>query len=117
VPEEDKHTNEAMMNAWPCRRFLRPGDSAYLAPMVPFRFCVPQVENSQNQSHSTLAPKPSESLATQKTNPNGTDAFPGRRLYVVRIPGTLTTETLAEFSTFSRKGRGRVGKESLRWYN
>ncbi|CAJ1404013.1 unnamed protein product [Effrenium voratum] len=79
---------------------LRPGDSAYVAPMVEHRFSV--VERP--------APAP-------QANPNGAARGEGRRLFLVRIPGQLSGETLAEFATFSAFGRERVGAETVRWYN
>merc|ERR1712060_776137 len=81
---------------------MRPGDSAYVAPMVKHWFSV----------HVDLQ------LATDgSTNPNGSACGRGRRLFVVRIPGHLTSETLSEFATFSAHGRERVGAETLSWYN
>ena len=85
-----------------CRsHLLRPGDSAYVAPMVEHRFSVipeaTQVRSSQNQ--------------------NGAACGVGRRLLLVRIPGQLSGETLAEYATFSAFGRERVGAETVRWYN
>jgi len=80
---------------------LRPGDSAYVAPTVEHRFSVipeaTQVQSSQNQ--------------------NGAACGVGRRLLLVRIPGQLSGETLAEYATFSAFGRERVGAETVRWYN
>ncbi len=78
---------------------MRPGDSAYIAPLVEHRFSV-------------LAQSPSEA----GPNPNGEARGEGRRLLVVRIPGHLTGETLAEFATFSANGRERVGGETMQWY-
>lgn len=80
---------------------LRPGDSAYVAPLV---------------SHSFSALGPDTPLRT-RPNPNGVACGPGRRLFLVRIPGHLTGETLAEFATFSGYGRERVGAETQRWYS
>jgi choline kinase len=68
---------------------LRPGDSAYIAPLVQHRF-------NANTSSSTEA-----AVA---------------EMYAVRIPGRLTDETWREFATFQPNGRERVGNESMRWY-
>lgn len=75
---------------------LRPGDSAYVAPFVDFHFsvCTDTVEH----------------------NPNGKSRGDGRRIFLVRIPGHLTGETLSEFATFSAQGRDRVGAETMQWY-
>lgn len=82
-------------------QILRPGDSAYVAPMVEHRFSViPQAQ----QVHGTK-------------NQNGAACGVGRHLLLVRIPGQLSGETLAEFATFSACGRERVGAETVRWYN
>ena len=84
---------------------LRPGDSAYVSPMVEHRFsCSGVAERSRQESAG-------------RANPNGRAAAPGRRLFLVRIPGHLTGETLAEFATFSAFGKERVGRETVRWYN
>lgn len=83
-------------------QLLRPGDSAYVAPMVEHRFSV--VPDAQ-------------ALAVRRPNPNGSAHGLGRRLLVVRIPGQLSGETLAEYATFSAFGRDRVGAETVRWYN
>eukprot|EP00440_Ansanella_granifera_P051892 gb/GFBE01056262.1/.p1 GENE.gb/GFBE01056262.1/~~gb/GFBE01056262.1/.p1 ORF type:complete len:770 (+),score=139.74 gb/GFBE01056262.1/:1-2310(+) len=82
---------------------MRPGDSAYIAPMVEHRFslCGP------------CTPAEAES----RRNPNGAACGKGRRLFLVRIPGHLSGETLAEFATFSSHGRQRVGAETVQWYN
>jgi len=80
---------------------LHPGDSAYIAPLVEHRFSVCE------------SPPPAE----RRANPNGKAHGVGRRFFVVRIPGHLTGETLAEFSTFSATGRERVGAETQQWYN
>eukprot|EP00931_Biecheleriopsis_adriatica_P092930 TRINITY_DN66690_c0_g1_i1.p1 TRINITY_DN66690_c0_g1~~TRINITY_DN66690_c0_g1_i1.p1 ORF type:complete len:795 (+),score=130.26 TRINITY_DN66690_c0_g1_i1:70-2385(+) len=84
---------------------MRPGDSAYVAPMVEHRFSV----------CSPSTPKDRE--ATSASNPNGAARGTGRRLFLVRIPGHLSGETLAEFATFSAHGRERVGAETVQWYN
>lgn len=81
---------------------LRPGDSAYVAPMVEHRFSVVPDAQAVNAARS---------------NPNGSACGLGRRLLVVRIPGQLSGETLAEYATFSAFGRDRVGAETVRWYN
>lgn len=80
---------------------FRPGDSAYIAPMVAHRFSVSSAIDS----------------GAGKANPNGAACGHGRRLFLVRIPGHLTGETLAEFATFSGSGRERVGAETQRWYS
>lgn len=80
---------------------LRPGDSAYIAPLVEHRFSVCE------------PPPPVE----RRANPNGKARGEGRRFFLVRIPGHLTGETLAEFGTFSAHGRERVGAENVQWYN
>jgi len=81
---------------------LRPGDSAYVAPMVEHSFSVSY--NGPCDGRKTA-------------NPNGAACGQGRHLFLVRIPGHLSGETLAEFSTFSNKGRVRVGAETQQWYN
>eukprot|EP00405_Crypthecodinium_cohnii_P031507 CAMPEP_0206524588 /NCGR_PEP_ID=MMETSP0324_2-20121206/68263_1 /ASSEMBLY_ACC=CAM_ASM_000836 /TAXON_ID=2866 /ORGANISM="Crypthecodinium cohnii, Strain Seligo" /LENGTH=692 /DNA_ID=CAMNT_0054019163 /DNA_START=48 /DNA_END=2123 /DNA_ORIENTATION=- len=63
---------------------MRPGDSAYVSPMVVHNFSVCK-----------------EPVSISRTNPNGGDCGKGRRLLVVRIPGHLSGETLSEFGTFS----------------
>eukprot|EP00927_Polykrikos_kofoidii_P016771 TRINITY_DN17607_c0_g1_i3.p1 TRINITY_DN17607_c0_g1~~TRINITY_DN17607_c0_g1_i3.p1 ORF type:complete len:752 (-),score=114.17 TRINITY_DN17607_c0_g1_i3:131-2386(-) len=93
--------------AWEGRRgrqvaLLRPGDSAYIAPSVTHRFSVVAAESTKDQAVS---------------NPNGSACGDGRRIFLVRIPGHLTGETLAEFATFSAFGRSRVGAETEQWYN
>ena len=82
-------------------KVLQPGDSTYVAPMVPHRF------NATSE----------ETAITTSEHPNGTDAAVGRHLFVVRIPGSVNGETLAEFSTYHAGGRSRVGQETMRWYN
>jgi len=82
---------------------LRPGDSAYIAPMVVHQFSVGKV--------------PTPTASKKRPNPNGRACGQGRRLFIVRIPGHLSGETLAEFGTFSHFGRERVGAETVRWYN
>jgi hypothetical protein len=82
-------------------KILHPGDSTYIAPMVPHRF------NSTSE----------EAIISTTEHPNGTDAAVGRHLFVVRIPGSVNGETLAEFSTYHVGGRVRVGQETMRWYN
>lgn len=77
---------------------LRPGDSAYISPCVEHHFSV------------TVS-------SAERPNPNGAASGLGRRLLLVRIPGHLTGETLAEFATFSAYGRERVGAETMQWYN
>ena len=79
------------------RRTLRPGDSAYVAPLVEHR----------------LAVLPG---AVRDAAANGGACGVGRRLLVVRIPGQLSGETLREFATFSAKGRERVGAETAPWH-
>ena len=83
------------------RQTLQPGDSTYVAPMVPHRF------NATDQ----------ETVISTTGHPNGTDAAQGRHLFVVRIPGSVNGDTLAEFSTYHVDGRVRVGQETMRWYN
>jgi len=82
---------------------LRPGDSAYIAPMVVHRF--------------SAAPESPRVVPYEVANPNGSACGSGRRLFLVRIPGQLHGETLAEFATFSEFGRARVGAETCCWYN
>ena len=65
-------------------KLLHPGDSTYIAPMVEHRF------NATGE-----AP-----VITTTEHPNGTDAAVGRHLFVVRIPGSVNGDTLAEFSTY-----------------
>ncbi|CAE7775930.1 unnamed protein product [Symbiodinium sp. CCMP2592] len=77
---------------------LRPGDSSYIAPLVEHSFSV----------------LPG---AVQEPGMNGAACGKGRRLFLVRIPGQLSGETLAEFATFSTHGRERVGAETVQWYN
>ncbi|CAE7885058.1 TPIP1 [Symbiodinium microadriaticum] len=77
---------------------LRPGDSSYIAPLVEHSFSV--------------IPG-----AAQEPGMNGAACGKGRRLFLVRIPGQLSGETLAEFATFSTHGRERVGAETVQWYN
>jgi len=86
---------------------LRPGDSAYLAPLVEHRF-------SACETIGTTVPAV---RPEGRPNPNGAACGRGRRLFVVRIPGHLTGETLSEFATFSAFGRERVGAETVQWYN
>eukprot|EP00930_Biecheleria_cincta_P075636 TRINITY_DN6280_c0_g2_i1.p1 TRINITY_DN6280_c0_g2~~TRINITY_DN6280_c0_g2_i1.p1 ORF type:complete len:718 (-),score=94.73 TRINITY_DN6280_c0_g2_i1:100-2079(-) len=81
---------------------VRPGDSAYIAPMVEHRFSVGNLPRD---------------FERRVLNPNGAGCGQGRRLFLVRIPGHLSGETLAEFSTFSADGRDRVGAETMQWYN
>lgn len=85
---------------------LRPGDSLYIGPLVRHRFSVISTPPA-----SRVPPK------VARPNPNGVVCAVGRRLFVVRIPGHLTGETLAEFGTFSPFGRERVGAETLQWYS
>jgi len=92
---------EAVQTKWR-RRLLQPADSACIAPLVSHRF--------NRQSLDTQH-------ADTRVSPNGTAAAVGFRLYIVRIPGSLTVEVLEEFSMFSRKGRSRVGRETLRWFS
>lgn len=68
-------------------RVLEPGASGYIAPMV---------EHAYETDSSDGTPSP---------------------VYVVRIPGCWTKETLDEFSSFETGGRSRVGGENMRWYN
>ncbi|CAE7041728.1 mpnS [Symbiodinium sp. CCMP2456] len=77
---------------------LRPGDSSYIAPLVEHSFSV----------------LPG---AAQEPGMNGAACGKGRHLFLVRIPGQLSGETLAEFATFSTHGRERVGAETVQWYN
>jgi len=88
---------------------FRPGDSAYVAPLVEHRFSVitEQLSCSSNGGDSS----------NSSGNPNGHACGRGRRLFVVRIPGHLTGETLSEFATFSAHGRERVGAETMQWYS
>lgn len=88
------------------RRVLHPGDSAYVAPLVRHRFASPI------QSKEMLV-----SCENSLPNPNGSDAATGRRLLLVRIPGSLTTETLNEFSLFRKDSWSRVGRETMQWYS
>lgn len=83
------------------KQTLQPGDSTYVAPMVPHRFNATDAEAQISSS----------------THPNGTDAAQGRHLFVVRIPGSVNGGTLAELSTYHVDGRVRVGQETMRWYN
>lgn len=83
------------------KQTLQPGDSTYVAPMVPHRF------NATDK----------EAVISTTVHPNGTDAAKGRYLFVVRIPGSVNGGTLAEFSTYQVDGRVRVGQETMRWYN
>lgn len=78
---------------------LRPGGSAYVAPMVSHSFSVrpPGIDGDDERTLPACAR--------------------GRRIFLVRIPGHLTGETLAEFATFSGFGRARVGAETERWYD
>ena len=85
----------------PQKQTLHPGDSTYVAPMVPHRFNATDI--------------PPHISTTE--HPNGTDAAVGRHLFVVRIPGSVNGDTLAEFSTYHVGGRVRVGAETMRWYN
>lgn len=86
------------------RAVLHPGDSAYLAPLVEHRFSVCAGPASERRPPGC------------GTNPNGRCCGEGRRVFLVRIPGHLTGETLAEFATFSASGRDRVGAETMQWY-
>lgn len=81
------------------RACLKPGDSAYIAPLVAHSFSTCPDEFSSGR------------------NPNGRACGKGRRLFLVRIPGHLNGETLAEFATFAPSGRDRVGAETVRWYS
>ena len=72
-------------------KVLRPGDSAYVAPMIRHRFNA----DASSSGHQTTAPV---------------------EVYAVRIPGQLTDETWREFASFQPNGRERVGNESMRWY-
>ena len=76
-------------------KVLRPGDSAYVAPLVPHRFNSDAASSSSSSSQLGLGPA---------------------EVYVVRIPGQLTDETWREFASFQPNGRERVGNESMRWY-
>lgn len=90
--------SEPVTLQWGARRCtLRPGDSAYVAPLVEHR----------------LAVLPG---AVRDAAANGGACGVGRRLLVVRIPGQLSGETLREFATFSAKGRERVGAETAPWH-
>ncbi|CAE8583141.1 unnamed protein product, partial [Polarella glacialis] len=82
---------------------LQPGDSAYIAPLTVHRFSVCSLASPRNTRSS-------------QPNPNGAACGKGRRLFLVRIPGHLSGETLAEFATFSAHGRERAGAETVRWY-
>jgi len=84
---------------------LRPGDSAYIAPLTAHRFSA------------APAAHPGPGGGAARGNPNGAACGQGRRLFLVRIPGHLSGETLSEFATFSAGGRERVGAETLRWYS
>jgi len=72
-------------------RTLQPGDSVYVAPMVPHRFSGSSDQQAEEVEDG--------------------------RVYIVRIPGQLTNSTWKEFATFEARGRQRVGKESMQWYN
>jgi methylphosphonate synthase len=86
-------------------RVLYPGDSAYVAPLVPHCFACP------TSSREMLV-----SVLDAPSHPNGSGAAKGRRLLLVRIPGSLTTETLNEFSLFRQDSWPRVGRETMQWY-
>lgn len=73
----------------PKRRTLLPGDSMYVSPMTPHRFGCGDTGSVDSEG----------------------------RVYIVRIPGQLTSTTWKEFSAFEAGSRQRVGKESMRWYN
>eukprot|EP00929_Paragymnodinium_shiwhaense_P007948 TRINITY_DN111870_c0_g1_i1.p1 TRINITY_DN111870_c0_g1~~TRINITY_DN111870_c0_g1_i1.p1 ORF type:complete len:760 (+),score=169.26 TRINITY_DN111870_c0_g1_i1:98-2377(+) len=81
---------------------LRPGDSAYIAPCTDHRFNVSKEVGGKSAA---------------RPNPNGVCRGEGRRLFVVRIPGHLTGDTLNEFATFSNEGCERVGAETKQWFN
>merc|ERR1712232_80522 len=93
---------------------LRPGDSAYIAPLVEHKFSVMtcsgrhavgyamQTSGDRAQEQSVVITRPGLSRDCGSTpNPNGKACADGRRLLIVRIPGHLTGETLAQFATFS----------------
>lgn len=65
---------------------LAPGDSACVCPMVPHRFLLTE----------------------------GAD-MPAR-FFLVRVPGRLDDTTLDEFARYAEAGRGRVIKETKRWF-
>jgi len=86
---------------------LQPGDSAYIAPLVEHSFSV---------LGTALVPEPG-TTSVVSDGFHKVEHAGAARLFVVRVPGSLTGETLGEFSTFSETGRMRVGRETMRWYN
>lgn len=80
---------------------LDPGDSIYIAPLVKHSFSVPSERQTSPRSKHNV----------------GTACAKGRRLYIVRIPGHLSGETLSEFATFSASGKERAGGETKQWYS
>jgi methylphosphonate synthase len=128
--------SEAVKMSWTSREaethgaMLRPGDSAYIAPLVEHWFSAVTCSDLQKDGYpmqSVDTPNaPSTVVITRASpsndggvvpNPNGKACAHGRRLFLVRIPGHLTGETLSEFATFSAHGRARVGAETEQWYS
>jgi len=78
-----------------------------------------ELEWGEGFTHSRML-KPGDSAYVAPTVPHRMTAQVGSaegQMYVVRIPGQLTTETWREFATFEAGGRSRVGNETMRWYN
>jgi hypothetical protein len=105
--------SESVELSWEDRRtgrqrlqILRPGDSAYVGPCTEHRFSVPPA----------MTPRTRTAFG-DRPNPNGQCRGEGRRLFLVRIPGHLTGETLNEFATFSNEGCERVGAETQQWFS
>eukprot|EP00928_Gymnodinium_smaydae_P057471 TRINITY_DN4070_c0_g2_i1.p1 TRINITY_DN4070_c0_g2~~TRINITY_DN4070_c0_g2_i1.p1 ORF type:complete len:779 (+),score=93.76 TRINITY_DN4070_c0_g2_i1:77-2338(+) len=94
--------SEPVLFCWAGKtQLFRPGDSVYVRPLVEHSFSVcPEGQRTDSGA-----------------NPNGGYCGQGRRIFIVRIPGQLTGETLNEFATFSASGRNRVGAETTQWYS
>jgi len=80
---------------------LNPGDSLYLQPQVKQRFWHPK-NRAGMLDHLSSSSRPTG------RNP---------KIFIVRIPGDLTKELMFEVSLCDQRGKGRVGKETIRWYN
>lgn len=78
-----------------------------------------QLEWGESFSHTRML-QPGDSAYVAPTVPHRMTVAQGDaegKVYCVRIPGQLTTETWREFAMFQPNGRQRVGNESMRWYN
>ena len=101
-------------------KLLQPGDSAFVAsaahlerkPLGAIRSCAWLEPAARNAS--VLCPQapmvPHRFNSVEGNNEDG-------QVYMVRIPGLLTSETLREYAMFQPDGRERVGAENVRWYS